>query len=67
MEISTQKLLLEVNRKYPAGTIPIQYKKKDGSVHSAIVRFPAEVIESGKIVIWLKGELDAIDIKDIIL
>ncbi len=67
MEIEIQKLLDTVNKKYPPNTIPLKYKKADGVQYEAKVRYPAEMLESGMTVVWLEGECNAIELKNLIL
>lgn len=62
-----ETLLNEINRRFPPGTLPVKYRKADGTETEALVRWPAERLEGGKEVIWIKDEPFAIDLKQVII
>ncbi len=65
--MTTQQIINKINLEYPPNSIPIKYKDDDGKTQEAKVRFPPEVLECGKPVIWLQGLHNAIELKNVIL
>jgi hypothetical protein len=65
--MTAQELINKINAQYPPRTLPVKYKAADGSVKENMVRFPAEFLENGKAVVWLEGELDSIELKNVII